>query len=643
MVARQLQSLGGAGGIPTSAPIVAYLDLTDSSATVAALQPTACSPPQLGADFLYDIAYVQPLLQYTLSDVGDWLNTTNNFIVVDCSFDGRTLGDTTAFKLYLMDKTMTNLSTLIVQTMSVSRPDKHLLTTGGVAMITTTPLASLIVDQSTQIVTSTVPATYSVTIGFTFPYEWDTFQLVVLDDLIPPTGQWHATVQSTGEHFLFSGTTGMYHGSPTVQANFAYYYWDLPSDPIIFLRTVQYVNVHFRRDVWGWFRCCLGLGIGFHIAVNTLISQVVVVNVWRSSRTVWVPDVYPAIQRRACLRVILLLVDCVVNNWWYPYTFALNQGGFRTNWVGTLFLDEIVRADGLMICLAIIYGVAKLLRVRLKLFVIVAIYVSCFYLRLSLVDKYGVCPNDALMVIENEYFANVLPGNGDMDLWAFREDYNVHLTIIANELTWLYFAIGFNLVYVLATKLATHKDRNSTVPLRPTAATFILKVRSSPVVQDRQEPHQGPRVQMPRNQYDQASSRVNNNASASWSTRSLLYNTLSDLDTDNTHIERSVGVVVSDMAGFVASTIDYETDPDNVPFVSISGAWLLGFVVVNDRLLVAINDLIFLVLNIVLRRHLFRIYGFAIVDDVVERHKRQIYPSDVRLWDLVQVSLKPLR
>ncbi|KAF0718149.1 Aste57867_1860 [Aphanomyces stellatus] len=129
MVARQLQSLGGAGGIPTSAPIVAYLDLTDSSATVAALQPTACSPPQLGADFLYDIAYVQPLLQYTLSDVGDWLNTTNNFIVVDCSFDGRTLGDTTAFKLYLIDKTMTNLSTLIVQTMSVSRPDKHLLTT----------------------------------------------------------------------------------------------------------------------------------------------------------------------------------------------------------------------------------------------------------------------------------------------------------------------------------------------------------------------------------------------------------------------------------------------------------------------------------------------------------------------------------
>ncbi|KAF0697397.1 Aste57867_11915 [Aphanomyces stellatus] len=289
----------------------------------------------------------------------------------------------------------------------------------------------------------TVPATYSVTIGFTFPYEWDTFQFVTLDDLIPPTG-----------------TTGIYHGSPTVEANFGFYYWDLPSNPIAFLGAIQFVYVYVRKDVWGWFRCCLGLGIGFNIAVNTLVSLVVVVNVWRSSRSVWIPDAYPAIQRRACLRAILLLVDCVVTNWWYTYTFALNQGGFRTNWVSTLFLDEIVRADGLMICLAIVYGAAKLLRVRLKLFVIVAIYV----------------------------------------------------------------------VLLLAT-VARQSIR--------------------------------------------------------WSSRYLRFNALTDLNTVNTHIESSVSLVVSDISGFVASTIDCETNPDNIPFVLLSGVWLLGFVVVNDQ---AIND-----------------------------------------------------
>ncbi|KAF0697396.1 Aste57867_11914 [Aphanomyces stellatus] len=636
-----LQAL--APSMPPEYPYIAYLDIPGSTSTVAALQPIACTPPVLVADFLFDIAYVQPLLQYTLSEVGDWLNATNNFIVVDCSFDGRTLGDTTAFKLYLIDKTMTNLSTLIVQTMSVSRPDKHLLTTGGVAMITTTPLASLIVDQSTQIVTSTVPATYSVTIGFTFPYEWDTFQLVVLDDLIPPTGQWHATVQSTGERFLFAGTTGIYHGSPTVEANFGYYYWDLPSDPIAFLGAIQFVNVFVRKDVWGWFRCCLGLGIGFNIAVNTLVSLVVVVNLWCSSRIVWVPDVYPAIQRRACLRAILLLVDCFANNWWYPYTFALNQGGFRTNWVGTLFLDEIVRADGLMICLAIVYGAAKLVRVRLKLFVVVAMYVSCFYMRLSLVNRYGVCPNDALAVIENDYFANVLGGNGGMDLWAYREDYSVHHAIIANELTWLFIAVGLSLVFVLLTKLVlvvsevrvAREDRKSISTAKSTVRATLTWW--SPLLRRFQQRRSS------KSQYVPSSSSASVDTHASWARRSLLYDALSDLDTDNTHIERSVGLVVSDMTGFVASTADYVTNHNNIPFVSLSGVWLLGFVVVNDRLLVSINDFIFVVLNVVLRRNLFRIYGFAIVDNVVARHKHQIYPSDVRLCDLVQVSLKPLR
>ncbi|KAF0718150.1 Aste57867_1861 [Aphanomyces stellatus] len=107
-----------------------------------------------------------------------------------------------------------------------------------------------------------------------------------------------------------------------------------------------------------------------------------------------------------------------------------------------------------------------------------------------------------------------------------------------------------------------------------------------------------------------------------WSRRSL-YDRLSELDVlDNTHIERSVGIVVSDVTGFVTSLADYATDRS----VSLSGVWLLCFVVVNDRLLVAINDFIFLFLNVVLRRPIFRIYGFSLTGDVVANHKHQIWP-----------------
>ncbi|CAK4080607.1 unnamed protein product, partial [Aphanomyces euteiches] len=46
---------------------------------------------------------------------------------------------------------------------------------------------------------------------------------------------------------------------------------------------------------------------------------------------VWIPDVYPSLQNRAAIRALLLLADCIMNDWWYPYQWALNQKQFSCN------------------------------------------------------------------------------------------------------------------------------------------------------------------------------------------------------------------------------------------------------------------------------------------------------------------------
>ncbi|KAF0697395.1 Aste57867_11913 [Aphanomyces stellatus] len=170
----------------------------------------------------------------------------------------------------------------------------------------------------------------------------------------------------------------IYCDSPTVQAGFDYYYWASPPDPITFISTIDYTNVSVRKDVWGWVRCSLGLGIGFNIAINTL-------------HVLWTPDVYPSIQRRALFRALLLVLECAWNDWWYLYVYALGQGAYRIQYADTLVLAELPRANGIMLYLAVSYAAARLFQLRVKLFLVVAMYFLCFSFREWIVTEYGVC------------------------------------------------------------------------------------------------------------------------------------------------------------------------------------------------------------------------------------------------------------
>ncbi|KAF0718151.1 Aste57867_1862 [Aphanomyces stellatus] len=631
--------------------VVAYLD-------TSGVMTNTCLPPVLAADYLYDKEYIQLLLEYTLANLANASTTaprmpdpTNVFVIVDCSFDGRVLGDTTVVKVYLFDKGLTTVSTLLVQTMSISRPSLHLLKTGGVAMISTTPLAALRVNPTTEAVTSAQDATYVMSVGFSFPYDWHYFEWITLDELIPATGQWQATVVSTGERFTFAGTTGTFRDSPFIQGNFDYYYWQLPPDPIAFLTSIQYYDVFVFKDQWGWFRCFLGLGIGFNIGINTVVALLVMVHRWHTKHKIWVPDLYPSIQQRAYVRAILLLVDCLINNWWYPYTFAMNQGSYRTNWGGTLDLEEIPRADGLMICLAITYGAARLVHVRVELFIVVAVYAACYYNRFTIINRYGVCVDRANAIIQDNYFGNILPGNGGMDLWAYREEVQVHLAVIANELTWLMVAVGFSLSYTIAVKCLSMRHEIASTMSWPwssnsnSRASTFTKIKVTATGDSNPNPRACTSTKIKGATTGDSTPATSQETSKHWSRRSILYETLSLAETENTQVERSVGVIVSHMTGFVAATKDYvihrtTTQPE---FVSPSGVWLLGYVIVHDRLLVGINDFVFLLANIVCQRTLVRIYGFELQGDMVSTHKQQIYPHDISVLELSHVSLKKLR
>ncbi|CAK4104216.1 unnamed protein product [Aphanomyces euteiches] len=613
----------------TSTPFVVYLDGDKPTGQQPQQQPTLQSKfchETTAYDYLYYDAYLDIVLTELFAGFGGW-EASKFWVIVDCTYDGRVFSDSTVIKFYLLDKAMTQITTVMLQTLSITRPQMQLISSGGAAMWTKTNLKSMKIGDDGQ-VTSSESASYSVAIGFTFPYESTNFYPVVLEDSVAPDGQWRAQVVSTREKFLFAGTSGIYRRAPSIQGSFNYFYWELPSDPLEFVAKIQFVGVMVFKDSWGWFRCFLGIGIGSNIAVNFGVSLLVVINMYRENNILWIPDVYPSIQSRAMIRASLLLLDCIMNSWWYPYQWAINQGSKRNHWGGTLDFNESSRADGLMAVLAITYLTAKTLHVRVQLVIVVYIYAMCYYMRQSVIASCGLFLEKVTPFIKKNYFENIFPtGNNAMDLWAYHENRSTNFWLIANECTYLIVATGVSVGYVLLTKLWIGRLRDKITNLIATLH-FVRWRHVRPIIQ-----------YMVRHRMTNPAAAM---AHIAWNRRSTLYHELNEWDVENTNVERCTGSILEHINGFVALTKDYIYEGGRI-YVSPSGVWLLGFVIVNDQYVVNINHYIYLLFNSLCGQTYFKVYGFLLKDDLVTQRTYRIVARDIPPRNVWRVSLKRLQ
>ncbi|KAF0694769.1 Aste57867_14367 [Aphanomyces stellatus] len=585
------------GSFSTNGAIV-YIDGDPANVSLNAM----CSQPST-ADFLYDPTVLLPLLGHILAPTPSLFLDVAPVVFVDCFFDGRILPDTTTLKVFLVDPAFTTLTTLFVQTLTISRPAIHRESPGGLATFTTTPLASCALSTSAPLgVVCSNDATYTMTIGLEFPYKGDDFVLVNMPLMPTSSGAWPTHVVSTGEDITLMATEGIYRSAPDVQGSYDWFWWNLSSDPVAFMAETTYMTIFHIKDSWGFFRCFLGLGIAFNLLVIGLVSLVVMVNLYRHDHILWLPDLYPTIQRRAALRVVLLVADCLFNRWWYPFQFAFNEAKLRAGYGGCMFLYEMVRADGLMVCLAITQALSAALRVRVQLHVTVVLFVVCFQCRDWLLDHTNLLGVITSEYVTASYMAQIVTDNSvedAMSVWAWIEADETNFTLMVHEYAWLFVAIVVNVGYVLVGKLATMSVGHVAALARRRSQVaaeqrFTVLFPDSVAMGDRH-----------------------------WSKRSLLYDPYTNADVDATCVERSIGMIASHVYGFVSTTPQYAlVRPSPTKWLrrpsapmeelSRSGVWLLGYVIVADKYLVAINDVPLVVLNVLWRRNLFEVFAFIL-------------------------------
>ncbi|OQS04756.1 hypothetical protein THRCLA_20802 [Thraustotheca clavata] len=344
-----------------------YLDVIDpSDLTQLKLYQNGCRE-FMDSDHIYQPLYSSLLLHHVF-DHQTWhqINLTSSWIILDCSYQGRTLGDTTAYKAHILDQSMKNLTTIFIQTMMMNRPQKEWFVSCGTATISNMDLSLL--SWNGESLTSSQIATYNVMAAAEFPFENIPFEHVILLNPDSDTGAWDAIMTRTGEKVSICGSTGTYRYSPRTQGRFDYFVWQLPSNPVEYFGIIQWVNIVCSIDSWAWIR--------YRVSQHFLR----------------IPDVYSEI------RADLVVRDC---------SPILIYGEFA--------YDAVIRSE-------LQFLSSHKLHLQVHPAVIMSIYYGCYMFHDKINAALIFCQSALSLWLYENYMLNTILANGEMDSWAFYEN-----------------------------------------------------------------------------------------------------------------------------------------------------------------------------------------------------------------------------
>ncbi|OQR95773.1 hypothetical protein ACHHYP_00042, partial [Achlya hypogyna] len=219
------------------------------------------------------------------------------------------------------------------------------------------------------------------------------------------------------------------------------------------------MTTDISKDSYAWVRMLLGMGISINLALNGCVALLVSARLYAVHGALWVPDVFPSVQFRVQLRALLCVLVLVITDWWHLFEYALCTADVREGWTNTFVLADIVRSDALMVFLGLAISLAQLLRIRLRLEVLVAIYLVCYYCSDVIINRMGIALERSNAYVKANYLANILLAHVDgMDLWTIHENTETNYTLLATQMTWWVLACAIGIAYAVVEKVSNMYD-----------------------------------------------------------------------------------------------------------------------------------------------------------------------------------------
>ncbi|OWZ16943.1 hypothetical protein PHMEG_0009182 [Phytophthora megakarya] len=459
--------------------------------------------------------------------------------------------------------------------------------------------------------TSTDPVPNHFTLALDYPYEYrPDFEVCTFDDHTDD-GFWsfetipQDSFMKPPKPVITARQLGFYLDKETSQVNQINFHWEPTDDPNSCLTYWYWHGDAVLRDNWAWVHI-----IHLLFAVDVIFQlSLLLFLVYRSimQKHFWIGDAFASISNALLYRGIYVIISNHVNGYWTLTEFSMaladSVGGNST----VKYLPEMAHADMLTIYLNIVSVLSYLLRERIDpIFVLVCFEVG-FNSREGLakifpsLQKVLVDYSDTESTFGRVDVDDFLSKLSPMRLWTMHPIHQNVWPLLIVTFVIIYSTIIVILLYVLARKLMRYHSRS------------------------------------------QAANQDGDNKSGSRRQGSKLALFKSDTDTrELMQFETATGSVLKNRFGILSSYKNY-TYMKGRRCASGDAIYCNGFVVANDKFVIATEDLMSLLIMKVTRARFTNIYVYTIREDTgVNQTARLVYPTTISWHDLAKVSVQPL-
>ncbi|KAF0685414.1 Aste57867_22680 [Aphanomyces stellatus] len=595
---------------------VGYVELTAPATPATTFVMDKCSVAvNVTTDRIYLEGYVAgtlvPMLLTGMNSslvVGD----QSSIILVDCSYEGRKAQDTTNIKLYQLDVHLKWLVTYQLQTIMANIPARRDTMPTGTVSYTNLSLASLSVSAAAVTpgvdllagVSSSATSSHQLLSSRGFPFNAASFDPIVIDS-VTSTGAWNTSVISTGLQMILQGYGGMYRGSQNEQANYKTFVWLLDPDPMHVVSYFEFSGVGRTKNSWAWGMALISGFLSFGVVSSSVMACIISRNIYLSSQVHWIPDISPSVQSGILFRGVLTVIAWWIDGWWAIQEWCFQQGNIRNNLLDMYVLTDSVRSDCLSLFLAGASLMASTLHLRINPAVPVVIYLIIYSQRAQIVAGMGIMLSAANKeLIANQALNVVLSQTPGMDMWMWHEKKDFNATIVFNELSWMFVALGLMLIYAIGDKFYTVNFTDHVVEAKSTKKTGSGTGTGG------------------------TGASTTGAATGGSNERATCF-------------ETSTGEYLRHKYGLMSYHENY-LFIKGLKYASPSGIWTSGWVVVDGKFLFRTDDIMKVCANICLRHDIFRAHCHVIAENQVDKTVIRVFRKDISLKQLFNLSLRPL-
>lgn len=404
--------------------------------------------------------------------------------------------------------------------------------------------------------------------------------------------------------------TGFYCHSPSYQSNINQELWELPADPVGAVSHMNWAGVPTTTNVWSWVHL-VHLVFDIQTLTQLVILLVVIYRNWQVGK-LWVGDAFSPIANTLMLRGACVLIAWCVDGFWTVTEHCMAVGYAITGNEEVFVHNSIMHADLMTVFLTCTGLAGKLLHERIDPPLTMLLFELGYQLTPHIIRAIPSALADLTAKIGADYAMGVVTRDVDMSsvspmgLWSAHKLVDGTNELVAITFAPLLITFALLIVLVLCQKFRRRLKRPKVASHSRARRSSLRFLRTA--------------VQPP-----------NSTGSTSERAERLL----------STQFELATGVELSRRYGVLCN---YESARlvKGLVFASADGVYSSGFVIVNERFLVATADLVDILLMKLLRLRYRSIYVYDVQGHHVQAMARLMYPGTLSLRDLARLNITML-